>query len=197
VINLLLPHKERQKERLTTCCWPTALNESYAPGARCAVVPRRARIRGSYTLVSLSLRLKDLLGTVTRVKNRLTTCCCPTALNESYAPGAGALPALPTCFSVDGQIPVVNLTPTWPRAALKSKLATCHESYAPGALPALPTCTPKIRYLIRRNPLCPCAIAYRRAGGLCTYGLFKKPLCSPVCGHPVPGAGALPALPTW
>ena len=37
---------------------------------KCAVVPRRARIRGSYTLVSLSLRLKDLLGPVTRVKKK-------------------------------------------------------------------------------------------------------------------------------
>ena len=35
---------------------------------KCAVVPRRARIRDPKTLVSLSLRLKDLLGPVTRVK---------------------------------------------------------------------------------------------------------------------------------
>ena len=34
------------------------------------VIPRRARIRGSWTLVSLSLRLKDLLGSVTRVKKK-------------------------------------------------------------------------------------------------------------------------------
>ena len=33
-------------------------------------VPRRALIQGSLTLVSLSLRLKDLLGRVTRVKKK-------------------------------------------------------------------------------------------------------------------------------
>ena len=32
--------------------------------------PRRARIYGSHTLVSLNLRLKDLLGPVTRVKKK-------------------------------------------------------------------------------------------------------------------------------
>ena len=33
-------------------------------------LPRQARIRGSQILVSLSLRLKDLLGPVTRVKKK-------------------------------------------------------------------------------------------------------------------------------
>ena len=38
---------------------------------------RRARIGGSYTLVSLSLRLKDLLGPVTRVKKKKKGCTFP------------------------------------------------------------------------------------------------------------------------
>ena len=40
------------------------------PQAQCAVVPRRARIRGAYTPVSPNLRLKVLLGPVTRVKKK-------------------------------------------------------------------------------------------------------------------------------
>jgi len=37
-----------------------ARKDSSPYGKVCAVVPRRARILGAYTLVSLSLRLKDL-----------------------------------------------------------------------------------------------------------------------------------------
>jgi hypothetical protein len=33
------------------------------------------------------------------------------------------------------------------------------------------------------TPLCPYGIAYRRGCGLSTTGLFKKPLCNPLCDH--------------
>jgi hypothetical protein len=39
------------------------------------------------------------------------------------------------------------------------------------------------RFLIRRNPPMFYGIACRRTYGLSISGLFKKPLCSPLCGH--------------
>ena len=33
------------------------------------------------------------------------------------------------------------------------------------------------------TPLCPFDVAYSRAYGLSTSGLFKKFLCTPLCGH--------------
>ena len=45
----------------------------------------------------------------------------------------------------------------------------------------------KISQLIRRSPLHPYGVAYRRAYGSLTSGLSKKLLCSPVCGWQMRG----------
>ena len=54
---------------------PTTRLQGGDSQCHCETVPRRARIQGSWTLVSLNLRLKNLLEPVTKVKKKKKKTC--------------------------------------------------------------------------------------------------------------------------
>ena len=59
--------------REVTTCLPISVGGAVAARSESAstnLVPSRASISGAYTFVSLNLRLKDLIGPVTRVKKQ-------------------------------------------------------------------------------------------------------------------------------